>query len=262
MLQAHSLLWHYLWVGPNLFLLLLAFLIWRRNLHKEFPVFLFFAIASPIAQLTVYVADVLPAVSPIAWWKVFWGSLLLEALVKFALIGEIFGRVFGIYPSVAKLSKWLISGVGVVLVLLAAIAAAYTPKNNVYWIVSGAHILEQTIYMIESGLIVFLFVFAAYFRLGWNRTSFGIALGLGISACVHLGTWALAANGNLSPQYRRYLDFPNMFAYHLSIFIWYYYLLVPEKRYSKPESPGPGDPPPPEHDLEILNQELERLLHQ
>jgi len=257
MLQAHSPLWHYLWVAPNLLLLVLAFLIWRRRINSYFPVFLIFAVVIPIEQLTIYVADILPSVSAAAWWRVFWAGLLVEALIKFALIGEIFGVVFGSYPSLAKLGKFLIRGVGVVLVLLAVIAAAYTPKDSVYGILSGAHVLEQTIYLIECGLIVFLFVFAAYFNLHWSRPAFGITLGLGVSACVHLATWALAANGNLSARYRVFLDFPIMVAYHVSVLIWFYYLLVPEKNVSKPKVP-----PPPEHSLEVWNQELERLLHQ
>jgi hypothetical protein len=259
MLQAHSLLWHYLFVAPNVLLLVLAVLMWKRNLHREFPVFLVFAVATAIEQLTIYAADVIPSVGATTWWKLFWGGLLLEALVKFALIGEIFGRVFGLYSSVAKLGKVVISGVGVALVFLAATAAAYTPKNNTHWIVSGAHVLEQTIYMIECGLIVSLFVFAAYFRLRWGRAAFGITLGLGISACVHLATWALAANGGLSSRYRSYLDFPIMATYHVCVLIWFYYLLVPAR---KPKAPTRKDTPPPEHNLEVWNQELERLLHQ
>jgi hypothetical protein len=257
MLQAHSLLWHYLWVAPNLLLLILAAILWRRKLYKKFPVFLVFAVVIPIEQLTVYITDIIPAVQPIAWWHVFWAGLLVEALIKFALIGEIFGAVFGLYPSVAKPGKFLISAVGVALVLLSSVAAAYTPKDNIYWIVSGAHVLEQTIYMIECGLILFLFVFAAYFKLHWSRPAFGITLGLGISACVHLATWALMANGNFSAQYRNRLDFLNMATYHACVLIWFYYLLVPQKNVPKPK-----DPPPPEHDLTVWNQELERLLHQ
>jgi hypothetical protein len=256
MLQAHSFLWHYLFVAPNILLLVLAVLIWRRKLHRQFPAFLVFAVVTAAEQLTVYTADVLPAVIATTWWKIFWAGLLLEALVKFALIGEIFGRVFGQYPSVAKLGRWLINGVGVGLVLLAAAAAAYTPKDNIFWIVSGAHLLEQTIYMIECGLILFLFVFAAYFRLSWNRAVFGITLGLGVSACVHLATWALAANGDIAARYRVFLDFPIMATYHVCVLIWFYYLLVPQK------SVTTSAVPLPEHDLEVWNQELERLLHQ
>jgi hypothetical protein len=194
-------------------------------------------------------------VTPATWWFVFWSGLLLEALIKFAVVGEIFGRVFGRYPSVANLGKFLISGIGVALVVLAAVVAAYTPKNNDNWIVSGALLLEQAIYMIECGLILFLFVFAAYCRLRWNRSAYGIALGLGISACVHFATWAVMANGDFSANYRILLVFLNMATYHICILIWFYYFFVAEKVII-------ASSPPPEHDLEVWNQELERLLHQ
>src|ERR1700728_504904 len=151
MLQAHSLLWHYLWVAPNVLLLILAILTWRRGLQKQFPIFLIFAFVVAIEQLVVYIADIVPAVSPITWWRIFWIGLLTEGLLKFALIGEMFGLVFGLYSSIAKVGKLLISGVGVVLVALAAVVAAYTPKDNIYWIVSGGHVLEQTVYIVECG---------------------------------------------------------------------------------------------------------------
>jgi hypothetical protein len=256
MLQAHSLLWYYLWVAPNLLLLVLAVLIWRRKVYQQFPVFLAYAIVVPVEQLTLWVADVLPSVSPTTWWYLFWGGLLTEAVVKFALIGEIFGAVAGSYPLLAKLGKSLIPGVGVLLVLLATVTAAYTPKDNTHLIVSGAHLLEQATYLIECGLILFLFLFATYFKLHWSRFAFGIALGLGISACVYLATWALMANGNLSPKYRVFLDLLNLATHHVCVLIWFYYLLVPPRDVSRPS------PPPPEHNLEVWNQELERLLHQ
>ncbi len=256
MLQAHSLLWHYLWVAPNILLLVLAVLIWRRKLYSQFPVFLFFAVVTAIGQLTVYAADLIKSVSAGEFWHIVWVGLLAEALVKFALIGEIFVRVFGLYPSLARLAKLLVNGVGVALVLLATTTAAYTPKDNINWIVSGAHILEQTIYLIECGLLLFLFVFAAYFKLRWARSAFGIAFGLGISGCVHLATWALMANGNFSAHYRIFLIFLNMLTYHVCVLIWFYYLLVPQKSVVTPAAQ------PSQHSLEIWNQELERLLQQ
>src|ERR1700678_497059 len=165
MLRAHSLLWHYLFVAPNVLLLILAVVMWRRKLQKRYPVFLVFAVVSAVEQLTVYAADVIPSVTAETFWRVLSAGFLAEALVKFALIGEIFSALFGLYPSVAKLGKLLISGVGAVLVLVATVAAAYTEKASTFASIAGAHLLEQTIYMIECGLIVFLFVFAFYFKL-------------------------------------------------------------------------------------------------
>jgi hypothetical protein len=255
MLQAHSLLWYYLWVAPNVLLLCIAVVMWQRGLYKQYPAFLIFAAVTGVEQLILCFADFSPAVSPPNWWRMFWVALLVEALIRFALIGEMFSAVVGIYPCLAKLGKFLISGVGGVLVLVATAAAAYTPKDNIHWIVADAPILQQTIYIIACGLIVFLFVFAAYFQLRWNRLPFGIMLGLGISACVHLATWALAANGNFPEQDRVFLDFARMSTYHACVLIWFYYVLVPQK------SPASLPLPPAGNTLELWNRELERLLH-
>jgi hypothetical protein len=256
MLQAHSPLWHYLWVAPNVFLLFLALLLWRRRFHERYPFFFAFAIVSAIEQIVVYAADIIPSIAPATWWLIFWAGLAVEGLLKFALVGEIFAHIFDPYPSLAKLGKFLIRGVGVFLVLTAALAGAYTPKDGLFGIVSGAHLLEQTIYLIEVGLLVFIFVLSAYFHLSLSRPLFGIALGLSISACVHLATWAIMANGGVSNSARQILDLVNMATYHVCVLVWFYYLLVPRTVVTKSAVPLP------ENNLDVWNRELERLVHQ
>jgi hypothetical protein len=255
MLQAHSLLWHYLWVAPNILLLFLAFLLWRRGIREQYPIFFAFAIVGAIEQLVIYAADVIPTASPETWWRIFWVGLVVEGLLKFALLGEIFANVFASYSSLARLGKILTRGVGGVLTLAGAVAAAFAPKDSLFGIVSGAHLLEQTIYLIECGLLVTVFLFSAYFRLRPARPVFGIALGLGISSCFHLATWAVAANGELSESGRSVLDLLHMAAYHVCVLIWFYYLLAPQKVTAKAAVPLP------ENNLDVWNRELERLVH-
>lgn len=256
MLQAHSFLWHYLWVAPNILLILLALLIWKRGLSRQFPVFVSFALLSALGELGVYTADVVPTITPQTFWRIDWASLLIEGPLKFLLVAEIFANVFGSYASLARLGRFLISGAGIVLVLTAAVAAAYTPKDGLFGIVAGAHLLEQTVYLVESGLLVSIFLFAAYFHLPWNRRVLGIALGLSFSACVHLATWAIMANG-AAPNSRSVLDFVNMATYHACVLIWFYYLLVPQKVSSPATTQAL-----PENNLDLWNRELERLLQQ
>ncbi len=255
MLQAHSLLWHYLWVGPNVFFLLLALLIRVRGLHREYPAFFIYSFVAPLAQLVLYAADVLPWVTPTTFWHVLWSGVLVEGLLKFVLLGELFSRIFGPYPSIAKLGRILIRAVGVVLVFVAAIAAAFSRTSNIHFLVSGSHLLAQTIYIIETGLIFFIFAFAAYLHLTSDRRSLGICFGLSVSSCVHLATWAIAA-GNLSKEVSVLLDFVNMTAYHIMVLIWLCVLLIPQQSLAKPAVALP------ENSLELWNRELERLIHQ
>jgi hypothetical protein len=191
-----------------------------------------------------------------SFWLIDWASLVTEGLIKFILVGEIFGQVFGSYVSLARLGRFLIRGVGVVLILAAALAAAYTPKDGLFGIVSGAHILEQTIYLVEGGLLVFILSLAFYFRLSMSRQVFGITLGLSLSACVHLAMWAIIANVGLANPTRDPLDIIRMATYHACVLIWFYYLLVPQKVPAKPTISLP------ENNLDVWNRELERLVHQ
>ena len=141
--------------------------------------------------------------------------------------------------------------------LLATVAAAYAPIDNPqHAIISREHILEQTLYIIQSGLILFLFLFAFYFRLHWDHRTFGILLGFGILACQHMAIWAVTANGLLLER-RNLLDFLDMGTYHVCVLLWCYYMLVPQKK-----AVTKSVVPLPAHNLEVWNRELERLLHQ
>ena len=256
MLQAHSFLWHYLWLAPHVLQVALAIFILRRGLHKLFPVFLAYLIFEAIEEFTLYGMDLLTSVSAKAWWGVFCVGLIVEGLLRFALVGELALHLLRPWPALAATGNRLMRGAGVVLVLLAALAAAYAPIDNPQTAISSrAHILEQTLYIVSAGLVLFLFLFAAYFKLTWNSFTFGIALGLGVLSCEHLSAWAITANGGL-PDKRHLLDMVNMGTYQICVLIWFYYILIPQKIVTKSAVPLP------EHNLAIWNQELERLLHQ
>ena len=256
MLQAHSPLWHYLWLAPNVLLLTLAFLIWKNGLLRTIPAFFAFALLSPLCQFALYIADVAPFITAENFWRVDWASLLIEGPLKFAVVAEIFARVFGSYDSLARLGRLLIRGVGIALALAAALAAAYAGKDSLFGIIAGAHLLEQTIALITTGLLLFIFVFAAYFRLRPAGAILGIALGLTIASCIHLAIRAVAANAGLPTERRYILDFIDMSGSHIAVLVWFYYLIVPRDVATKPVIPLP------ENNLAVWNRELERLVHQ
>lgn len=256
MLRAHSFLWNYLWVAPNLYLLTLGALMWKRGLSRRVPYLVAFSLVLPTMDLVRFVLDVTPWVSADTFWIASWVSIIVESLLKFLVIGEAFSRVLQLYPSLARLGKLLISGFGAVLVLLAALAAAFSQDPSQTRLVAGFHLLAQTEYIIQFGLTVFVFLFVAHFRLTWDRLSFGVLQGFGLAACVYLASWAMLANTNLSAQGRTLLDFLNSATFHCYVVLWYYYVLVPGKEVARAEVPLPA------HNLELWNRELKRLLQQ
>jgi hypothetical protein len=255
MLQAHSFLYTYLWLGPHVLQIALAVFLVRRGLHRVFPIFFAYLVFEAAEEFTLYTMDVLPSVDWHTYWFAFCLGFVLEGLLKIAVLGELFATLVHSWPMLAALGNRMLSGIGATLVLLATVVAAYAPIDNPqHPIISRAHILEESFYIIQCGLILFLFLFAAYFRVRWKHQALGVLLGFGIVACEHLAVWAVAANGLLFEN-RSALDLLNMGTYHFGVLLWFYFLLVPEKITSTSAVPLP------DYHLEVWNRELERLFH-
>jgi hypothetical protein len=253
MFQPHSLLWHFLWVTPCALLAVLGFMMWKRGLHREFPAFFSYAIFEAAGGGIVYVIDVSPVTGPTYWWSYFF-FLIIEVFIKFVVIGEVFTHLLREYPSLGRIAKALMGGVGVALIFTAVIIAAYGNAAT-YWPISATRILARSVSVVQCGLILFLFVFAAYFRLSWRRAVLGITLGFGVAASAHLIYWGLMADW-LFGQKTYLLDFAIMGTYLVCVLIWFYYLLVPQKVVTTSAVFLP------ENNLDIWNRELERLLQQ
>lgn len=223
MLYPHSLLWHYLWVGPNVLQLVLAVILWRRGFHKQFPFFFAYLAFVGIDGVMLWVLDWLPSVSAVAYWRTDCAGAVLEGLLTLAVVRELFSCLLRPYPARAALGKRLIMLTGAVLVPLAVLAA----RNPVAPTALIAHLysLLLGLYTVLSGLMLFLFVFAAYQRLIWDRLALGVALGFSIDWCEHAAGCALIASGIRDPR----LDFLSMATYHMCVLIWFYYLLSPAR---------------------------------
>src|SRR2546423_5704883 len=69
MLQPHSLLWHYLWLGPHILQVGLAVWLVRRGLHKVLPVFTAYLLFEGLNNFTLYAMDILPSVTVQTFWR-------------------------------------------------------------------------------------------------------------------------------------------------------------------------------------------------
>ena len=93
-------------------------------------------------------------------------------MLRFALIYEIFNRIFDPYPALAELGRILFRW-GVVVLLLVAVAVAARAPNDSTPLLSGIHVANCAVSLMQSGLLVFLFLFSSYFGLSWQNYVYG-----------------------------------------------------------------------------------------
>jgi len=179
-------------------------------------------------------------------------GLGFSAGVRFAVIYELYRHFSRRYPTLDGPGRYLFCGSIVVLLVIATAVGVSAPATSANSFFNATYALDRAVSVLQAGLLISLFAFSRYFALSWRTHAFGIALGLGIFASVELATsfvWLhLGAFGN------RAVNLFTMATYHLCVLIWMFYLLRPEEPTSYILNPLP------KHDLDVWNNELQRLV--
>ncbi len=258
----YLVLYYYLWVAPHVLQGILAFVMVRRGLHRQFPMFFLYT------GFEVLQCGVLLAVSQFVsdfgavYFQVFAVGLAVSTAIRFGVIHELFRHFFRRYPALSGPGRFLFRGATVLLLLIAVGLAISAPGSGVdqisrataYRSLEGTTFaLDRAVTILQCGLLISLFLFSRYFGLSWRSNAFGVALGLGVFASLELATSAMRI---YFPSVARVFDISNMVTYHFCVLIWMVYLMAPERE------PNYTLQALPEHDLEIWNRELQRLLQQ
>jgi len=243
---------YYLWVAPHLLLGTIVFAMVRHRLYRQFPMFFLYT-AFEILQFVVLFAISRSHVHfGVSYVRAYSVGLALSTATRFGVIHELFRHFFKRYPTLDGVGRYLFRSATIFLLLAAVGVAISAPGRGASLLVNTTCAFDRTASVLQSGLLISLFLFSRYFALSWRSHAFGIALGLGIYASVSLATssiWLhLGVFGN------RALDLFTMATYHLCVLIWMFYLLRPERATSYVLNP------PPKHDLDVWNNELQRLV--
>lgn len=236
----HSFLWHYLWVAPHALQIVVVIVMMGRGLWREFPLFFAYTVWQVLEEGTLFILDHSAAVSGYQYWCVHSVGRAIDVGLRFAIIFEIFSSTFRNYPGLKHLCRMLFRGAIVVLL-------------GLFPFLSRIHVVDLSVSIMQSGLLILLLGLSSYFGLSWRSLAYGIAVGLGIFSSVHLATEATRVWTGPVAGYA--FDFVTMAAYHCSVVIWLVYLLAPEMARSTVKEL-------PENSLEQWNAELQRLLLQ
>jgi hypothetical protein len=247
----HSFLWHYLWLAPRGIQIVIAIVMVRRGLIREFPVFFAYTLFNIAEEGTLFALDHTSWVTPEQYWGTRWVGLALEVPLRLGAIFEIISSVFQDYPGLKQLTRILFRGATVVLLFAAIAVATRAPEDGTFPILSRVHLLDLSMDVMQSGLLLLLIGFSYYFGLSWSSPAYGFAFGLGVFASVGLATEALRFWYSPAVDF----DFVTMATYHCCALIWLVYLLAPERARRVVKEL-------PENNLEQWNAELQRLLLQ
>ena len=227
MMVAHPTIFYYLWIAPYVLQLGVAWVMYRRGLHRELPAFIYYCLAGAAGTVVLLATHHDPRVSNQQYLFLYICSVLVETGFRLATIGQIYQHLFQAYPGLAALGRSLFRSAIVLLLIVAVGLAVYAPPDAAWPLWNRYYMLKRTLEFIQCGLLLFLFVFASYFGLSFRRYTFGIALGFGVTLSVYLAISAIQSH--IVTKWANFANYGVMSVNHLTALIWWYYLLVPER---------------------------------
>src|SRR5580658_2650651 len=208
-----------LWCAQPILQSAVVAILWRRNLHKQFPVFFVFLLAQ-VANFVIILPLHLAGAHKM-YFVFFWLGDAVNAVLGFKVIHEIFIDVFRPYHTLKDLGTLLFRWAGVVM-LLVSVVVAFSNSSDQSPLLHALTTLERSVRVVQLGLILFLLLFSRFLGVSRKQVSFGISLGFGLFAGVELMLMALNSGGFVKQEN---LNLINMVTYNFAIFIWLGYSL-------------------------------------
>jgi hypothetical protein len=208
-----------LWSAQPILQSALAVILWRRKLHKQFPVFFVFLLAQVVNFAVIFPLWLTGNYN--LYFTPFWLGEAVNAVLGFKVIHEIFVDVFRPYHTLKDLGTLLFKWAGIVM-LLVSVVVAFSNSFDQSPMVHALTTLQRSVRIVQLGLILFLLLFSRFLGVSRRQLSFGISLGFGLFAGAELVMYALHSGGFVR---QRELSRVNMISYLLAIFIWLGYSL-------------------------------------
>ncbi|HVZ19394.1 MAG TPA: hypothetical protein VG897_19905 [Terriglobales bacterium] len=216
------------WVAAALGEIYLAGLMFRRKLHREYPVFFALVIAE---CLDSWLAMLFKSFSYKAYYIEYWTFSTVITVLGFAVLREVFFHIFRPYDSLRNFGRMLFRWSAAVLILIAAVMAVSAAPVTDAPITNFILTLDRSVRLMQCGLVIFMYLFARQLGLTERHRIFGISLGFGIFASVHLMTVTLTTllPATTTTKASMYLiNVPYQLAWLATVVVWTIYMYRPE----------------------------------
>jgi len=203
-----------LWCAQPILHSALAVILWRRKLHKQFPVFFIFLLAQVVNFAVTFPIWLTGNYN--LYFAPYWLGEAVNAVLGFKVIHEIFIDVFRPYHTLKDLGTLLFKWAGVVM-LLVSVVVAFSNSFDQSPLVHALTTLQRSVRIVQIGLILFLLLFSRFLGVSRKQVSFGISLGFGLIAGAELMMYALNSGRFVKQSQMNQID---MTAYFIAIWIW------------------------------------------
>jgi hypothetical protein len=241
-----------LWILPHAFLGVLAVVLYKKGLYREFPCFFVYVCYEIAEFLFLFALRFAPRVTDAQYRYAYYASLAVSVVLRFGVIEEVFRDLLREAPTLTLAGRRSMRVVQGLLLATGVLLAIYAPSDSSVPFIAGVSVLNRGLAMVQSGLLLFLLFFCGFLGLSWRRPVFGIALGLGVISGVDLAIFAIRAEFSNRVSVPS-LDFLRTGTYLVCVALWIGYVLVPESK------PAPSALVSDE-ELKTWNKEFQHLL--
>ena len=238
-----------LWAAPQALSIVVLFLVFRRKLEKQAPVFVSYLVFHLIEFVTFFTMSQLPvrfSTYQLAESVDLCISTPLTVGVIYELAKALLISRQSLAPILRRALRWTLA----LLLLAAAVGSAFLHEIEMpHWKLMEP--LDFSSAVIRTGMVFALFAFASALRISWQRWTAGIGLGLGITACVDVVTAPLRAAFGSATFHA--VDLIELIGYNMTVLMWLIYLLLPDRKLRLPVNVVRRV------DIEDWNEELEKM---
>jgi len=218
MISQHFI-WLYLWVAPHVLLAAVAGVMLRARRHRDFPVF-FSYLLFEILQFCV-----LFAVSRLEWHMSMYVKVDLlgragSIAFRFGIIQELLEAPVTHSAQLRRTMARMLRCAAAVLALLALVFIGSVYSWSLREMIFPAYAIDQTLNILQCGLLVFVFLWHRFLRLKMQDFVVGVALGMGLVAGLEPLLHALKDSRAVDSHV---VDLVRMAVYHVSVLIWLYF---------------------------------------
>jgi hypothetical protein len=217
-------LMYFVWIASWISAGLLAAFIYKKKLHCEYPIFFAFLVAETTTDVVNFGVNF---VSPRAYYYCYWVGAAITTCFGFAVLHEVFRHIFRPYESLRSFGTTLFRWSTTVLLLIGIVMAFTSMPSQTRALPSLILIIDRSVRLMQCGLVLFMYLFARQLGLTDRHRIFGITIGFGLTASLHL--MAVTLHSVFSGGMALFvLEALHQMAYLASVGIWALYMYRPE----------------------------------